>query len=70
MLIKDPVPGISATPHEDNLRHFIVRVEGPPETPYAGAWRSSESMPRTWRSSASLHSTSRVPTLTVPRWLF
>ena len=37
MLIKDPVPGITATPHEDNLRYFRVRVEGPPETPYAGA---------------------------------
>ena len=36
MLIKDPVPGISAAPHEDNLRYFIVQVEGPPDTPYAG----------------------------------
>jgi len=40
MLIKDPVPGITATPHEENLRHFRVRVEGPPETPYAGAPRA------------------------------
>ena len=39
MLIKDPVPGITATPHEDNLRYFRVRVEGPPETPYAGVFQ-------------------------------
>lgn len=37
MLTKDPVPGISAAPFEDNLRYFNVVLEGPPETPYAGA---------------------------------
>jgi hypothetical protein len=31
-----PVPGITATPVEDNLRYFAVTLEGPPETPYVG----------------------------------
>ena len=35
-LEKDPVPGLSAKPHEDNLRYFDVRLEGPSETPYEG----------------------------------
>jgi ubiquitin-conjugating enzyme E2 N len=35
-LEKDPVPGLSAKPHEDNLRYFDVRLVGPEETPYAG----------------------------------
>jgi hypothetical protein len=41
MLTKDPVPGISAAPFEDNLRYFNVVLEGPPETPYAGAQRGN-----------------------------
>mmetsp|Transcript_80840 Transcript_80840/g.112280 ORF Transcript_80840/g.112280 Transcript_80840/m.112280 type:complete len:152 (+) Transcript_80840:1-456(+) len=35
-LAKDPVPGISATPYEDNLRYFNVVLEGPPDSPYKG----------------------------------
>lgn len=35
-LVKEPVEGISATPHEDNLRYFDVRIDGPAETPYEG----------------------------------
>lgn len=34
--MKEPVEGISATPHEDNLRYFDVRIDGPAETPYEG----------------------------------
>ena len=33
-LVADPVPGISATPYQDNLRYFAVAIEGPTETPY------------------------------------
>ncbi|GMG42119.1 unnamed protein product [Ambrosiozyma monospora] len=33
-LTSDPVPGITATPHEDNLRYFDVTVEGPASSPY------------------------------------
>ncbi|GME91926.1 unnamed protein product [[Candida] boidinii] len=33
-LISDPVPGITATPHEDNLRYFDVTIEGPSSSPY------------------------------------
>jgi ubiquitin-conjugating enzyme E2 N len=33
-LITDPPPGISATPHEDNLRHFAVIITGPATSPY------------------------------------
>eukprot|EP00735_Rhodelphis_limneticus_P013803 TRINITY_DN775_c0_g1::TRINITY_DN775_c0_g1_i1::g.18339::m.18339 TRINITY_DN775_c0_g1::TRINITY_DN775_c0_g1_i1::g.18339 ORF type:complete len:152 (+),score=24.76,sp/Q94A97/UBC35_ARATH/77.55/6e-82,UQ_con/PF00179.21/2.4e-51,Prok-E2_B/PF14461.1/4.3e-05,UEV/PF05743.8/0.023,RWD/PF05773.17/0.06 TRINITY_DN775_c0_g1_i1:43-498(+) len=35
-LLQEPVPGISATPFEDNLRHFNVLVSGPADTPYEG----------------------------------
>lgn len=30
------VPGISATPHDDNLRYFDVRIHGPVQSPYEG----------------------------------
>lgn len=30
------VPGISAVPHEDNLRYFDVTVHGPSQSPYEG----------------------------------
>ncbi|KAK9457132.1 ubiquitin-conjugating enzyme/RWD-like protein [Dipodascopsis uninucleata] len=35
-LVSDPVPGISAVPHEDNLRYFDVTVDGPSQSPYEG----------------------------------
>ncbi|KAF2027535.1 ubiquitin-conjugating enzyme [Setomelanomma holmii] len=35
-LIKEPVQGISATPHEDNLRYFDVTIDGPSQSPYEG----------------------------------
>ncbi|CEH18672.1 ubiquitin-conjugating enzyme [Ceraceosorus bombacis] len=35
-LISDPAPGISATPHEDNLRYFDVIVDGPGQSPFEG----------------------------------
>ncbi|KAI9693328.1 MAG: Ubiquitin-conjugating enzyme 13 [Bathelium mastoideum] len=35
-LMAEPVPGISAVPHEDNLRYFDVTVEGPSQSPYEG----------------------------------
>lgn len=36
-LIADPAPGISAVPHEDNLRYFDVVIEGPSGSPFEGA---------------------------------
>lgn len=30
------VPGISAVPHEDNLRYFDVNIHGPSQSPYEG----------------------------------
>jgi len=33
-LIAEPVPGISATPYQDNLRYFAVAIEGPTDSPY------------------------------------
>lgn len=33
-LVSDPVPGISAEPHDDNLRYFQVTIEGPQQSPY------------------------------------
>lgn len=35
-LLAEPAPGISACPHEDNLRYFDVVMEGPASTPFAG----------------------------------
>lgn len=35
-LMSDAPPGISAEPHEDNLRHFQVVVDGPEGSPYEG----------------------------------
>lgn len=35
-LIAEPAPGISATPHEDNLRYFDVVMEGPSTSPFEG----------------------------------
>lgn len=32
----EPVPGISATPDDDNARYFHVVVAGPSESPYEG----------------------------------
>ena len=30
------VPGISAIPHDDNLRYFDVSIHGPSQSPYEG----------------------------------
>ena len=35
-LVADSPPGISAVPHDDNLRYFDVIIEGPAESPFEG----------------------------------
>ncbi|KAK9468269.1 ubiquitin-conjugating enzyme/RWD-like protein [Lipomyces arxii] len=35
-LVSDPVPGINAVPHDDNLRYFNVTIDGPSQSPYEG----------------------------------
>jgi ubiquitin-conjugating enzyme E2 N len=35
-LFQEPAPGISVTPHEDNLRYFAVIIAGPAGSPYEG----------------------------------
>lgn len=35
-LVNASVPGISAVPHEDNLRYFDVKIHGPSQSPYEG----------------------------------
>merc|ERR1719163_2647775 len=35
-LLSEPAPGISASPHEDNLRYFDVMIQGPVGSPYEG----------------------------------
>lgn len=30
----DPLPGISAAPHDDNLRYFDVTIQGPDGSPF------------------------------------
>ncbi|KAK2769607.1 Ubiquitin-conjugating enzyme 13 [Emmonsiellopsis sp. PD_33] len=37
-LMTEPVPGIIAAPRPDNLRHFDVTLEGPPDSPYEDNW--------------------------------
>jgi len=32
----EPVPGISAVPHDSNPRYFNVIIKGPEESPYGG----------------------------------
>jgi ubiquitin-conjugating enzyme E2 N len=32
--VADPAPGISAAPHEDNLRYFDVTIQGPDGSPF------------------------------------
>ncbi|KAG7693127.1 hypothetical protein KL930_004788 [Ogataea haglerorum] len=34
--VRYPVPGITAVPHEDNLRYFNVTIDGPSGSPYEG----------------------------------
>lgn len=33
-IIQDSPPGIKAFPHEENIRHFDVTIEGPSQSPY------------------------------------
>ncbi|KAI3607796.1 ubiquitin-conjugating enzyme e2 [Moniliophthora roreri] len=33
-LVADPAPGITAAPHEDNLRYFDVTIQGPGGSPF------------------------------------
>ncbi|CAJ0642933.1 16446_t:CDS:2, partial [Entrophospora sp. SA101] len=35
-LIQEPAPGISAIPHEENLRYFDVIIAGPTQSPFEG----------------------------------
>lgn len=34
--MNDPVPGILATPHDENNRYFDVKINGPFQSPYEG----------------------------------
>ena len=34
--VANRVPGISAVPHEENLRYFDVEIHGPSQSPYEG----------------------------------
>jgi ubiquitin-conjugating enzyme E2 N len=35
-LLNEPAPGISAVPHDDNLRYFNVVISGPDQSPFEG----------------------------------
>ena len=37
-LVADPAPGITAAPHEDNLRYFDVTIQGPDGSPFQSAY--------------------------------
>jgi len=34
--MKNPIPGISATPHKENLRYFDIVIAGPKDSAYEG----------------------------------
>jgi ubiquitin-conjugating enzyme E2 N len=36
-MLQKPDPGISATPHENNLRYFNVVIAGPQDSAYDGS---------------------------------
>lgn len=38
------VQGISATPHDDNLRYFDVTIDGPSQSPYEGTWGACDKL--------------------------
>lgn len=35
-LLAEPVPGVMATPYEDNMRYFSVAIAGPADSPFEG----------------------------------
>ena len=41
----DPAPGISAAPHEDNLRYFDVTIQGPDGSPFQSTLDDSAWLP-------------------------
>lgn len=41
MDLKCSVPGISAVPHDDNLRYFDVEIHGPSGSPYEGEFATA-----------------------------
>lgn len=43
-LIAEPAPGISATPHDDNLRYFDVIIAGPGQSPFEGKFQGATDM--------------------------
>ena len=47
----DPAPGITASPHDDNLRYFDVTIQGPEGSPFACA-------PLSYYQSLHAHTTS------------
>ncbi|KAJ3385054.1 Ubiquitin-conjugating enzyme 13 [Entophlyctis sp. JEL0112] len=38
LLLAEPAPGISASPHNDNLRYFDVVISGPDQSPFEDKW--------------------------------
>lgn len=44
-LVADPAPGISAAPHEDNLRYFDVTIQGPDGSPFASMYHPLPQFP-------------------------
>lgn len=40
--MSDSPPGITAAPHDDNLRYFDVTIAGPDQSPYEGEFVMAE----------------------------
>jgi len=61
-MLQKPDPGISATPHENNLRYFNVVIAGPQDSAYDGAdcFRYSSFVLRLLRTDSSLSQASLI----------
>ena len=60
------VPGISAVPHEDNLRYFDVLIHGPSQSPYEGMQISRLALAGLTMSSSGRFQTRAVPPRRLP----
>lgn len=49
--MSDPAPGITATPHEENLRYFDVMITGPEGSPFAGECPAVRAGGQPWPAS-------------------
>jgi hypothetical protein len=67
-LISDSPPGISAIPHEDNLRYFDVLISGPESSPFEGAIGDGFLSPRCLVLCADLPDSEMIRQAALSNW--